>query len=163
VFALVAASTSRDTIREVAHYLLNSVPGDVADGSALPAFIAECMRVGMWGIGAAEPSCPDLAPGDLTLVYLGAPERLLIGRATLATAVHAWTPSEAKVYPGDVPSGVLLAGVEEWDPPVPMEAVLRRIDRSEGARADFQDGVVRITPTEYEAALAVADEWLSGQ
>ncbi|HTO26296.1 MAG TPA: hypothetical protein VMJ49_10370, partial [Gaiellaceae bacterium] len=45
-----------------------------------------------------------------------------------------------------------------WDPPVPMSAVLSRIDRSAGARADFEVGVVRITADEYETALAVAAE-----
>jgi hypothetical protein len=39
-----------------------------------------------------------------------------------------------------------------------MENVLLRIDQSEGARADFDTGVVRITPNEYETALAVAAE-----
>jgi hypothetical protein len=53
---------------------------------------------------------------------------------------------------------VSLAGVEEWEPPVPMDSVLSRIDRSAGARADFDTGVVRITSTEYETALAVAHE-----
>jgi hypothetical protein len=110
----------------------------------------------MWGVGESEPHSQDLAPGDLALIYLGAPERLLVGRAKLASAVHAWTPSEAQVYPGDSRSGVSLAEVEGWDPPVPMETVLSRIDRSEGARADFHEGVVRITPHEYETALAVA-------
>lgn len=50
----------------------------------------------------------------------------------------------------------MLAQVEEWDPPVPMSTVLSRIDRAENARAGFDTGVVRITATEYEAALAVA-------
>ena len=53
-------------------------------------------------------------------------------------------------------SGVLLAQVEEWDPPVPMNTVLSQIDPAENARADFQAGVVRITANEYETALAVA-------
>jgi hypothetical protein len=60
------------------------------------------------------------------------------------------------VYPGDCPGGVLLAHVEEWNPPIPMSTVLSRIDRSAGARADFEVGVVRITADEYETALAVA-------
>src|SRR4051794_28221744 len=94
-------------------------------------------------------------PGDLVLIYLGAPEREFIGRAELASAAHDWTPSEAQVYPGDSPSGVLLAQVEEWDPPVPMEIVLSQIDSAD-AKADFAAGVVRITAGEYETALAVA-------
>ena len=114
------------------------------------------LRVRMWGIDADEPHRDALAPGDLVLLYLGAPEREFIGRAELATAVHDWTPSEARVYPGDSPAGVLLAEVEEWDPPVPMNTVLSQIDPAENAKADFQAGVVRITANEYEAALAVA-------
>jgi hypothetical protein len=110
----------------------------------------------MWGIDADEPHRNSLAAGDLILVYVGAPERKFTGRAELASAVHDWTPSEAQVYPGDFPGGVLLAQVEEWDPPVPMSTVLSQIDRAENARADFEAGVVRITANEYETALAVA-------
>jgi hypothetical protein len=50
---------------------------------------------------------------------------------------------------------VSLAQVEEWDPPVPMSAVLSQI-ASETAKADFGTGVVRITAGEFETALAVA-------
>ena len=110
----------------------------------------------MWGIDADEPHRNALAAGDLILVYLGAPERKFVARAVLASAVHDWTPSEAPVYPGDSPGGVLLAQVEEWDPPVPMSTVLSQIDPAEGARADFEAGVVLITANEYETALAVA-------
>jgi hypothetical protein len=114
------------------------------------------LRVRMWGIDADEPHRNALAAGDLILVYLAAPERKFIGRTELASAAHDWTPSEAEVYPGDSPGGVLLAQVEEWDPPVPMSTVLSQIDPAENARADFEAGVVRITASEYETALAVA-------
>ena len=110
----------------------------------------------MWGIDADEPHRDAVAAGDLVLIYLGAPEREFIGRAELASEVHDWTPSEATVYPGESPSGVVLAQVEEWDPPVPMKTVLAQIDAAENAKADFQAGVVRITANEYETALAVA-------
>ena len=114
------------------------------------------LRVRMWGIDADEPHRDALAAGDLVLVYLGAPDRELIGRAELASAVHEWSPSEAQVYPGDATSGLLLAQVEEWDPPVPMSAVLSQLERPDTARADFEQGVVRITANEFETALAVA-------
>ena len=110
----------------------------------------------MWGIDADEPHGDALASGDLFLIYLGAPEREFIGRAELASAVHDWTPSEAQVYPGDSPSGVSLAQVEELDPPVSMNTLLSQIDPAENAKADFETGVVRITTNEYENALAVA-------
>jgi hypothetical protein len=109
----------------------------------------------MWGVGGDEPHRNALAPGDLILIYLGAPEREFIGRAELASEVHDWTPSEAQMYPGDSTSGVVLAWVEEWDPPVSMNTVLAQIDSPE-AKADFQAGVVLITPGEYDTALAVA-------
>ena len=140
----------------MAHYLFNFVNSDAAQGPALREQAAGFLRARMWGIDADEPHRDALAAGDLVLVYLGAPDREFIGRAELASAVHDWTPSEAQVYPGDSTGGVLLAQVEELDPPVPMNAVLSQIDRSEGARADFETGVVRITVNEFETAVAVA-------
>lgn len=110
----------------------------------------------MWGVDTDEPHGSALAAGDLILIYLGAPNREFIGRAELASALHPWTPSEARVYPGDSRGGVLLAQVEEWNRPVPMSAVLAQMDPAEKAKADFETGVVRITATEYETALAVA-------
>jgi hypothetical protein len=140
----------------VAHYLFNFVNGDAAKGPALREQGTGLLRIRTWGIDADEPHRDALAPGDLILVYLGAPEREFIGCAELASAVHDWTLSEAQVHPGDFPGGVLLAQVEEWDPPVPMSTVLSQIDPAENARADFETGVVRITAHEYETALAVA-------
>ena len=140
----------------VAHYLFNFVHGDGVIGPPPRQHAAGLLRVRMWGVDSHERHGDALARGDLILIYLGAPEREFIGRAELASAVHDWTPSEARVYPGDSPSGVSLAQVVEWDPPVPMSAVLAQIDAGENAKADFQTGVVRITASEYETALAVA-------
>jgi hypothetical protein len=141
---------------EMAHYLFNVVSADAATGTALREQTAGFLRARMWGIDADERHRDALAPGDLVLLYLGAPDREFIGRAELASAVHDWTPSEARVYPGDSPGGVLLAEVEEWDPPVPMKTVLAQIDPADNAKADFEAGVVRTTAGEYETALAVA-------
>jgi hypothetical protein len=140
----------------VAHYLFNFVKGDGVKEAALRERATSFLRVRMWGIDANERHRNTLAAGDLILIYLGASAREFIGRAELASAAHDWTPSEAQVYPGDSPSGVLLAQVEEWDPPVPMDIVLSQIDPAENAKADFEAGVVRITANEYETALAVA-------
>jgi hypothetical protein len=58
---------------------------------------------------------------------------------------------------------VLLTEVEVWDPPVPMDAVLPRIDPAgsnrvvqANAEAGFGTGVVRITAHEYESVLEVS-------
>ena len=140
----------------MAHYIFNVVSPDAATETALREQAVAFLRAKMWGVHADEAHGDGLAPGDLVLVYLGAPYREFIGRAELATALHAWTPSEEGAYPGDSSAGVLLAEVEEWDPPVPMSIVLSQIDPAEKAKADFQAGVVRITAGEYETALAVA-------
>ena len=140
----------------MAHYLFNLLKPDAADGPAIRALAAELLDVGMWGVGEEEPHRDALAVGDLVLIYLGAPERVFLGGAELASSVHDWTPSEAQACPGDSTSGVLLAQVEKWDPPVAMETVLSKIDPSEDAKADFQAGVVRITANEYGTTMAVA-------
>ena len=141
----------------MAHYLFNTREGDAGTGSAPGELAAASMRVRMWGVDPDEPHRDALAAGDLVLIYLGAPERVFIGSAELASAVHEWTSSEALLYPGGSPSGVSLARVEEWEPPVPMHAVLSRIGPSEKVKADFGTGVVRVTAYEFETALAVAD------
>ena len=110
----------------------------------------------MWGVDAGEQHGAALAPGDLALIYVGPPPRAFVGRAELASDVRDWTSAEARVYPGDSSSGVLLSRVEEWDTQVPMNVVLSRLDSAATARADFEAGVVRITAHEYETVLAVA-------
>jgi hypothetical protein len=140
----------------VAYFLFNFVKRDAAKGRGLREEAAEFLRVKMWGVDADERHRDGLAPGDVALIYLGAPEWEFIGRAELASAARDWTPSEAETYPGDSPGGVLLALVEEWDPPVPIDTVLSQLDPAERAKADFEVGVVRITTGEYETTLAVA-------
>jgi hypothetical protein len=122
----------------VAHYLFNFVKGRQQ--------AAELIQLKMWPIDAEERHRDALTAGDLVLIYLAAPERELIGRAEVA---------------GELPHGVSLTDVEEWDPPVPMSEVLPRID-SPQARADFEAEVVEITAHEYETALAVAAERTTG-
>jgi hypothetical protein len=81
----------------VAHYLFNFVEGDAVRGPGLRDQAARFLRLRMWGIDADEPHRTALIPGDLVLIYLGAPEREFIGRAELASASHDWTSSEAQV------------------------------------------------------------------
>jgi hypothetical protein len=64
---------------EMAHSI-NVVNADAATGTALREQTAVFLRVRMWGIDVDEPHRDALAPGDLILVYLGAPAREFIGR-----------------------------------------------------------------------------------
>jgi hypothetical protein len=138
----------------MAHYILN-FSGDRETAAAF-------LRAKLWGVGNDERHRDELAPEDLVLIYLAVP-REFVGRAELATAVRIWTAAEVEVSPGDPPSGVSLSHVEEWNPPVPMDAVLSRIDPTgsnpyvqANATAGFQMDVVRVTEHEYDAVL---EEW----
>jgi hypothetical protein len=148
-------SRVRGTVAVVAHYLFNFVSADESERSALLERAAASLRASMWGIDTGERHRDALAPGDLVLVYVGAPALEFIGRAELASAAQDWTPTKQHVYPGGSPGGVLLAHVEEWDPPVPVHAVLSEID-SPAAKAEFEAGVVQITAREYATAVSVA-------
>ena len=136
----------------MAHFIFNfSGDGEAAD---------KLLRSKMWGIASDEPHRDELGPGDLVLIYLAAPERVFVGRTELASEPRNWTSSDA--YPGDSPSGVLLSQVEEWDPAVPMDDVVARLDPTgsnpyvqANAKDGFQMGVVRITEHEYDSVLAI--------
>ena len=132
----------------MAYYILNVV-GDAW-------IVAGFLQAELWSVDAREPHRNALATGDLVLLYRGAPARAFAGRAVLASGARDWTSSEATRVPDDSAGGVLLTEIEAWVPPVPMSDVLAQIDRSQGARADFETGVVAITAGEYETALAVA-------
>lgn len=108
------------------------------------------LRARRWEIAGDERHAEALVPGDLALVYVAAPARVFIGRAEIASTLRNWPP------PDTVRSGVLLRAVEEWDPPVAMKSVLANIGPSDTAKADFDAGIVGITASEYDAALAAA-------
>jgi hypothetical protein len=153
-----SAVTAAGYSPEMAHYLFNLSSGH-RDQAAL------LLRAKMWGIGGDERHRDELAPGDLALIYVATPEGAFIGRAELATAVHDWTPPEADAYPGDSSSGVVLSEVEEWDPPVRMDAAVQRIDPTApnplvqaNAAAGVPNGRRLDSGDEYEAALALSHE-----
>jgi len=140
----------------VAYYIFRLTDLDSTDHRSSRDRANGFLRAGMWGIDVDERHREALEEGDVVLVYLGAPVRQFVARAEVASPAHEWTSDEALRYPGDSPGGVLLSRVDVWDPPVAMSTVLPQIDPAEKARADFDTGVVRITPGEYETAIVVA-------
>jgi hypothetical protein len=142
----------------MAFYLFNFSTADGASPRPAREQAMDLLRSGQWDIDHESPHRDALAPGDVALVYAAAPDRVFIGRANIASAVQVLAPAETTADGVDARSGVVLSHVEEWDPPVAMEAVLARMDPSEKTKADFPVDVVRITPGEYETAVAVAAE-----
>jgi hypothetical protein len=143
----------------MAHFLFNVSTGGPEEAVAR-------LRAKMWGVGEEEWHRDELAAGDLALIYVASPDGEFIGRAALATAVHEWTRSEGRAYPGDSASGVMLSDVERWDHAVPMATVVRRVDPTASnplvqanAKAGFRMGVVRITGDEYEAVVTASREY----
>ena len=125
----------------MSYYILNWLgPREEAAGS---------LRAGMWGVDADERYANALAAGDRVLIYVGAPTREFIGRAELASPVHHLSGSA---------SGVRVAQIEEWDPPVAMSAALEQLSSNPYAKADFDTGVVLITEKEYEIVATLAGE-----
>lgn len=138
----------------MAFYLFNLTAAQAREARPLREQALKLLRTGVWDIDPDSPHRDALAPGDVALIYVPAPDRVFIGRAELASAAQMVASAETHAYP----RGVNLVHVEEWDPPVPMETVLSRIDPWDKAKADFEVGVVRITPGEYQTALGVAAE-----
>jgi hypothetical protein len=126
--------------------------------------VAALLHAKMWGVGSDERHRDVLAPGDIALIFVAKPRGEFIGRAELATAVHEWAPSEADAYPGDLPSGVLFASVEEWPQALSMDVVVARIDPTgsnplvQANATGFPRGVVQITADEYDATVALSRE-----
>src|SRR5262245_22081554 len=142
----------------MACYLFNVSDSGATDGRPARERAAELLRAGVWGVDPDTPHFDALSPGDLVLLYVAAPDRVFIGRAELASDVPDVTSAETHARGGDLRNRVLLSNVEAWAPPVPMEDVLARIGPGSNAKADFTADVVRITPHEYESAVAVAAE-----
>ena len=142
----------------MAFYLFNFSAAGAPEVRPQRELATELLRGGVWSIGPGTPHRDALAPGDLALIYVAAPDRVFIGRAQLASTAQVPTSTGSHEHPGDILSRVVLSHVEEWDPPVPIEHVLARIDPGSNAKADFSVDVVRITPHEYETAVAVAVE-----
>ena len=140
----------------MAFWLFNVVPDGPPPAAARERALA-LLEAAIWEVGDDEPHRAALSAGDHALVYLAAPARVFIGRAELASPVQPLASGGLRpASPGVGRTGVRLAGVELWEPPVPMEAVLSRIDPASRAKADFDKGVVGITAHEFEAALAAA-------
>src|SRR6266511_6080111 len=128
------------------HYLFNFSKKGAAKGRTLREQAAELLQVGLWGIGAKTPNRNSLGAGDRVLIYTGAPEYAFIGHAELGSATHDWSPEEATRYPGSFEGGVIFASAKAWRHPVPMKAVLPRLELKEkNPDAHFFSGVVRIT------------------
>jgi hypothetical protein len=83
----------------VASWILNFTKGGAKLKKQLPQQAQELVRVGLWGIPPTAQAKDKLAAGDRVLVYVGAPDRVFVGRAAIAAPWHAWSADESAKYP----------------------------------------------------------------
>lgn len=120
----------------MAYYLLNFTKKAAAKGVPLRDQAASLLETKLWGIGPKAPNRDAVASGDRLLIYVGAPECLFVGQATLANGYHEWTPEEATAYSekpagGAFPAGVTFGETEVWNKAVPIDSVWSEMPASE--------------------------------
>jgi hypothetical protein len=146
----------------MAHYLFNFVKAAAAKGSPLRDQAGKLLEMKLWGVGPKAPLRDGLAPGDLILAYVGAPEKLFIGQATVARGFHEWTPEEAIVYGQEAgghgfPAGVTFGDTEAWSKPVPIDSVWSGMPASKtNPNHVFLPGIVRIKEEDFEIVVSAA-------
>jgi hypothetical protein len=146
----------------MAHYLFNFVKAAAAKGSPLRDQAGKLLEMKLWGVGPKAPLRDGIAPGDLILAYVGAPEKLFIGQATIARGFHEWTPEEAKIYGQEAAghgfqAGVTFGDTEVWNKPVPIDSVWSGMPASEtNPKHVFLPGIVRIKEEDFEIVVSAA-------
>ena len=148
----------------MACYLFNFTKKGSEKGKPLRDQAAALLKIKLWGIGPKTPNKDRLAPGDRILAYVGAPEKLFIGEATISNGFHDWTPGEATAYMGKpagrgFPAGVTFSEADVWDTPVPLDSVWSKMPTSaKGKKKPLFLGVRAIKREDFETVLAEAAE-----
>ena len=115
----------------------------------------ELLRTRLWGIGPNAPFRAVLAPGDEVVVYVGAPDRMLVGSGVLATAVREWTPEEAARYPGGFSGGIEFGRISVWSPAIPIHSLRSSLRLTQTNREPrFLAGVVRLDEADFRTIIA---------
>ncbi len=145
------------------HYILNFTKKSAVKGTPLREQAARLLEIGLWGIGPKTHHKDSLAAGDRILAYVGAPEKLFIGQATLARGFHDWTPEEQAKYAGELaggefPAGVTFSDFEVWEKPVLIDSVWSQTSASEtNPDHNFMSGIyAAITPEDFETVVRAA-------
>lgn len=140
----------------MADWILNFTKGGVKHKKQLSAQARELLDVGLWGVPNTAQARDKLAPGDRVLVYIGAPERVFIGQATIASGWHEWSSDEAAKYPltSAFGVGITLSNAESWPKPVPLSLVWPGTDGAKtNPKALWYGAAIRVTKDDYEAIL----------
>src|SRR4051794_34531646 len=114
------------------HWILNFTRGGTKLKKLMPEQAQKLLEIGLWGIPETAQARRSLAPGDRVLVYVGAPDRIFIGDATIASGWHEWTKAEGQdeatqyAEAGTFGAGIALSNCRIWDTPVELGQVWPR-------------------------------------
>ncbi|HWT91456.1 MAG TPA: hypothetical protein VN238_00530 [Solirubrobacteraceae bacterium] len=143
----------------MADWVLNFTKSGVKVKKQLSAQARELLDAGLWGLPSTAQARDRIAPGDRVLVYVGAPERVLIGEAVVNSSWHPWEAHEAAQYPGTFESGIRLVSCVVWNKPIALDMVW---PDTEGAKTNpkprWYGAAVRLSSNDFAAIRAVGHE-----
>jgi hypothetical protein len=150
----------------MASWILNFTKGGAKLKKQMPQQARELLEVGLWGIPPTAQAKDKLAAGDHVLAYVGAPDRVFVGHATIAAPRHEWTPDEAARYPitSTFTAGIALTDANAWDKPVPVASVWpNTVGAKTNPGALWYGAVVRVAEADFDLIVQTGVAAASGQ
>lgn len=98
-----------------------------------------------------------VGPGDRVIAYVGAPEKLFVGDAVVATGYHRWSEAEAARFPDwlGYDHGITLVDVRVWLRSLPLMSVWpQTIGARTNPRALWFGGIIELFPGDALTILA---------
>lgn len=119
------------------------------------------MKDRFWGLAEKTPNRKNLSKGDKVVYYVGLPQKVFAGTATLASSCFELRDSQKKEYAHGKEFytqdyGVLLDDIEIWHKPKSVAELipqLRFIDNKEFWGSYFQGGVRQITEEDFKTII----------
>lgn len=137
----------------MANWILNFTKGGTKNKKQMPQQARNLFELGLWGVPATAQAKDKLAVGDRVIAYVGAPDRIFIGDATIAAPWHEWTPEESSRYAaaGTFTAGIALSNARIWEKPVPLASVWPKAEgASTNPNALWYGAVVRIAGSDFD-------------
>jgi hypothetical protein len=145
----------------MAEWILNFTRGGTKDRKLMPGQARQLLEIGLWGIPETAQAKNKLAEGDRVLVYVGAPDRLFLGDARIASPWHHWTATELgaenaqHATAGSFGAGITLTDCRIWEKPVPLQTAWPQTQGAKtNPKARWYGAVARITGDDYDSILA---------
>ena len=109
----------------MAHYIVQFTKGGATLKIGLTRQARDLLRRGLWGVPPTAQLKMQPRPGAGVLVAVGAPDRVFVGDAVVASGYHRFNDDEAARFPSTLryDHGLSLTQVRVWPRPLPVMAV----------------------------------------